>query len=253
MKSILVKGKIIPGLAALVIFLAAPAVAGPPFASDDPGTMPYLTGEVYLFANGGHASEGTSFNAAPGIEIDFSLLRKTFLHLVVPLAFDNPSHGPTAHGLGDIELGFAWQFMSQSHGRPDISFSPLFELPTGKEDRGLGSGEVQVFFPLWFERDTGPWAMYGGGGYWINPGTDNKNWWYTGVVVERQLTDRLFLGGEIFHQTPDVVGGSSSTGFNIGGGFTVAPPYQILFSAGRNMNHVGENLFSFYAALYRTF
>ncbi|MEJ2078865.1 MAG: hypothetical protein P8Z74_12760, partial [Acidobacteriota bacterium] len=77
--------------------------------------------------------------------------------------------------------------------------------------------------------------------------------WFTGLVVQRQITQRLYLGGELYHQTPDTKGGSPGTGFDVGGGLTLAGPYQVLFSAGRNIQDPVDNRFSFYAALYRTF
>jgi hypothetical protein len=46
-------------------------------------------------------------------------------------------------------------------------------------------------------------ATFGGGGYWINPGAGNKNHWFVGWVLERKITDKLTLGVELFHQTPD--------------------------------------------------
>ncbi len=235
------------------LLLPRSAAAGPPFATDDPAPLPYHTGEFYLFSSGSHATGGTTLDAAPGIETNFCFIRNTFLHVVIPLTLNNPSHKPSAYGIGDVELGFKWRFMAQTDSRPDIGLFPFLELPTGNSDRGLGAGEVQAFFPVWLEKDIGPWTSYGGGGYWINPGDGNKDWWFTGILLQRQLTDRLYLGGELYHQTADVVGGSSSTAFTIGGGFTMLAPYQILFSAGRNIQHADDNLFSFYAALYRTF
>jgi hypothetical protein len=34
---------------------------------------------------------------------------------------------------------------------------------------------------------------YGGGGYWINAGPGNKNYWFVGWVLHRQVTDSLAL------------------------------------------------------------
>lgn len=241
-------------LSALTIFALVPVVAfaGPPFETDDPFSLPYHTGEAYLFAAGSQAADGTGLDAAPGIEANFSFIRNTFFHLVAPLSLSRPNGGPSTCGLGDIELGFKWRFLEQADNRPAIGLFPLLELPTGDEDRGLGAGEIQVFLPLWIGKETGPWTTYGGGGYWINPGDENKNWWFTGIMIQRQITDRLYLGAEVFHETADFVGGTSSTGINAGGGFTIADPYQVLFSFGRNVQNVDANQFSFYAAIYRT-
>ena len=60
------------------------------------------------------------------------------------------------------------------------------------------------------------WTTYGGGGYWINPGASNKNYVFLGWLLQRQVTDALAIGGEVFHQTADVVGGHDTSGFNLG-------------------------------------
>jgi hypothetical protein len=228
-------------------------VAGPPFVTDDPGPLPLHTGEFYLFAAGSRAVDGTALDASPGIEANYSLFRNTFFHVVAPLALVRPTSGPTLLGPGDLELGFKWRFLAQDSARPDIGLFPLVSLPTGDKDRGLGSGETQLFVPIWLQKDFGRWTSYGGGGYNINPGTGNRNFWFTGILLQRQMSERLYLGGELFHQTPDTEGGTSGTGFNVGGGVTLSDPYQLLFSAGRNLRNSETNQFSFYLALYRTF
>jgi len=242
-----------PVLAVFLAALSATAYAGPPFVTDDPYPLPLHTGEFYLFAAGTHAADGDTLDAAPGVELNYSFFQNTFFHLVAPLGCTDPSEGPSAYGLGDVELGFKWRFIEQGPKLPDVGVFPFLEVPTGDESRGLGNGRPQVYLPLWLGKDWEPWTVYGGGGYWINPGTGNRNWWFTGAVVQRQLTDRLYLGGEIFHQSADTEDGSSSTGFNLGGGLTVTGPYQILLSAGRNIKNSAANRFSFYLALYRTF
>ncbi len=238
---------------AFLLGLAGTAGAGPPFVTDDPYPLPVHTGEAYLFAAGTHAAAGDVVDAGPGIEVNYSVFRNTFFHLVVPAALNDPSGAPAAYGLGDVELGFKWRFVEQSRLLPDIGVFPFLEVPTGDENRGLGNGRARGFFPLWLGKDFGPWNLYGGGGYWLNPGEGNRNWWFSGLVLQRQINDRLYLGAELYRQTADTEDGSSAAAFSIGGGINVTAPYQILFSAGRNLQHPDENRFSSYLAIYRTF
>ncbi len=233
--------------------MAATAHAGPPFETDDPEPLPYHHGEGYLFASGSRSADGTTLDAAPGMELNYSFLANTFAHLVVPLAYTDPDDGGAAYGVGDVELGFKWRFVEQSTWLPDVAVFPFVELPTGSRRRGLGAGEAQVYLPIWLQKDWGPWTMYGGGGYWIHPGDGNQNWWYSGVVVQRQFGERLSLGGEIFYETADTVAGRDSLGFDFGGAYTAGGPYQVLFSAGRNLENTAANELSFYVGLYRTF
>ena len=229
------------------------AHANPPFETDDPGVFPQGTGEAYLFSAGGFSADGSSLDAAPGVELNYSVLPDTFVHVVVSLAYNNPSLGGSAYGLGDIELGFKWRFLRQDRDGIDVATFPLVELPTGSAQRGLGSQKASFFLPLWLEKDWGPWTIYGGGGRWFLNDPGQRNSWFTGILVQRQITSGLYLGGEVFHQTPQAVDGSASTGFNLGGGCSLGGPWQVLFSAGRNITNVVDNRFSFYLALYRTF
>jgi hypothetical protein len=238
-----------------IVSLVAQVVAwaGPPFRTDDPIPTPYRHGEAYLFSAGQRSAGGTVLTAAPGVEFNYSLLPDTFLHSVVPLGYNGPKTGTPAYGPGDVELGFKWQFFHASRWLPDAGVFPLVEVPTGDRKRNLGNGAAQYFLPLWLQKDWGPWTLYGGGGYWINPGTGNKDWWFSGAVLQRQVTARLYLGAEIFHQTPDTADSRHSTGFDVGGGYDLGSGYQVLFSAGRNVQYVASNRFSYYVALYRAF
>jgi hypothetical protein len=47
-------------------------------------------------------------------------------------------------------------------------------------NRHFGSGRLGLFLPLWAEKDFGAWSLFGGGGYNINPGPDQRNFWLSG-------------------------------------------------------------------------
>ncbi len=207
---------------------------------------------MYLFSAGGRGADGTGLDAAPGGEVNYSFLSNTFAHLVVPLAYNDPKQGGAAYGLGDVELGFKWRFLSQKRNGIDMATFPLVELPTGSARRGLGSRKASYFVPLWLEKDWGPWTVYGGGGRWFMHDRGERNSWFTGTLVQRQISRALYLGGEVFHQTAQTIGGTSSTGFNVGGGYTLGGSWQVLFSGGRNLTELADNRFSYYLALYRT-
>lgn len=204
--------------------LASLARANPPFTTDDPGVFPVDTGEAYLFSAGTRAAGGLGLGAAPGMEVNFSLMSGTFFHVVLPMAYNDPAGGPSAYGPGDAELGFKWQFLDQADDGIDVATFPLAEVPMGGADRGLGSKRPSYFLPLWLERDWGPWTVYGGGGRWFMHDPGQRDWWYSGVLVQRQLDPDLYLGGEVFHETPRVLGGPSATGFNLGGATSWTAP-----------------------------
>jgi len=87
------------------------------------------------------------------------------------------------------------------------------------------------------------------GGYWFNPGVNNKNYWFFGWVIQRQVTKSWWVGLETFYQTKTKRDEHESFGFNIGGGVTLQKDWQIIYSFGRN---TGVGQFLYYVALYHT-
>lgn len=135
-----------------------------------------------------------------------------------------------------------------------VATFPAINIPTGDADNGLGAGHTRFFLPLWVQKSFGDGTTYGGGGYWRNPGLDNRDYWFFGWEVQRKLTERLILGAEVFHQTADEVGGSESTGFNVGSIFDVSGSHHLLFSAGRGIQQAATtNEFTYYLGYLLTF
>jgi hypothetical protein len=242
-------------LVALFCTTAMVARAGPPFRTDDPEPVDYQHWEVYGFSTGTHVAGDTN-GILPGVEVNYGALPDLQLHVIAPIAFDAAAGSGMKFGMGDTELGVKYRFIEEDQNgwRPQIGIFPLFEAPTGNEARGLGAGVGREFLPVWIQKGFGQWLTYGGGGYWNNPGAGNKNYWFTGWLVQRQVTEALALGAEIFHQTANVDRGHDSTGFNLGFIYDFSENYHLLFSAGRGVQDAPEtNLFSYYLAFQWTF
>jgi hypothetical protein len=241
--------------AGLAIGLAGAAQAGPPFLTDDPEPVDLGHWEVYGFSAGAHVQGDTS-GVLAGTEVNYGAARNLQLHIIVPVAYDNPRGGGTQVGVGDVELGAKYRFITpgEKDWFPQVGIFPLVELPTGNPDRGLGAGKARVYLPVWLQKDFGDWTTYGGGGYWINPGPGNKNYWFAGWLLQRKVTEKLALGAEVFHQTAMEQGGRDSAGFNFGGIYDFTAHYHLLFSAGRGLQDARDsNQFSYYLALQKTF
>ena len=58
-----------------------------------------------------------------------------------------------------------------------------------------------------------------------------------GGLLQRQVTKQLALGVELFHQTPDTIGGPATTAFNGGGIYDFNDNYHLLFSAGKGLQN----------------
>jgi hypothetical protein len=239
-------------LTSCFVFILTPvlAFAGPPFRTDDPEPVEYKHWEVYLASQGSFNQDERALTA-PHVEINYGVFPNVQLHLLAPLEYVKPDGRLSHYGYGDTELGVKFRFIQETDRCPQVGTFPIFLVPTGNEDRGLGSGEAQVFLPIWLQKSWGPWKTYGGGGYWINPGTGNKNYWLFGWEVQRDLSQYLTLGGEVFHQTPSEVGGESNTGFNVGAIINFSELNHLLLSAGTDFS--GPNDFFYYIGYQLTF
>jgi hypothetical protein len=216
----------------------------------DPEPVGYQHWEVDVASQISKDKNGSS-GTAPHLEVNYGLLPDLDLHTIVPLVYVNPNDGSKNYGFGDIELGLKYRFVQESDRFPMIGTFPLVEMPTGDHNRGLGSGHVRAFFPLWLQKSWEGWITYGGGGYWINPGSENKNYWFIGWVVQRDLTKKITIGTELFHTTPQANEEGSHIGFNLGGIFNFTEMHHLLFSTGRDIH--GSNRFSMFIAYQLTF
>jgi hypothetical protein len=241
------------GMATLGIisaFAPGTALAGPPFFTDDPEPAPYRHWEGYIASQYRRDRDGLAFTV-PQFEVNYGVYPNLMLHLIAPFLRVKPEGEPSRHGYGDTELGLKFRFIQESGLRPMVGTFPLVELPTGDKDKGLGNGKAQVFLPVWLQKSRGPWTSYGGGGYEINPGPGNKDFWVVGAQAQREIFQGWILGAEAFHKTADQEGGESSTGFNIGAMVNFSETHHLLLSTGRDLQ--GPNRFSSYIAYQITF
>jgi hypothetical protein len=128
---------------------------------------------------------------------------------------------------------------------------PLVDLPTWNSSKGLGEGHIKVFVPIWIQKSWGPWTTYSGGGWWYHAGEGNKNYWFTGWLLQRDLSKMLTFWAEIFNTTPVATGESDEIGSNAGGFINLSENYHILVSAGRDIK--GPNTLFAYLAFQWTF
>jgi hypothetical protein len=228
-----------------------PALAGPPFVTDDPEPVDYQHWEFYI-ASQDSKIKGDWSGTAPHFEVNYGAVPDLQLHLIVPLAYDSPPQGAAHYGIGDIELGAKYRFMQETNGLPQMGIFPLLEAPSDSSRDNLGNGHCQAFLPLWVQKSWGSWTAYGGGGYGINSFSGRQNWGFAGTVLQKQVLTNLLVGVEVYHQTvletdfPNV-----GTAFNVGAVFDFSEQHHLLFSAGRSIS--GPAQFQCYIAYQFTF
>ena len=226
--------------------LGTVAQAGPPYTTDDPEAPDPGKWELYWFVEGDRSSDGTA--GAVGFDINYGATEDLQFTVAVPVGFDH--NDTTRSAVADVEVAVKYRFLHQTEGSwvPDVAFYPSIGLPTGAQR--FGSGEVTAFISLWAQKDVGDWSMFGGGGYTVDPGDENKNAWVYGLALSRQVTSQLNLGGEIYHQTADEIGGKTATGVGFGVIYAFDDRWALMASVGPHLTHRRETGdYSFYVSL----
>lgn len=239
--------KTLPWLIGATLFVApATAWAGPPFLTND--ALPTETGhwEIYgPFIEG--EGKGADYEGSTGIELNYGAAPNLQITLGLPVTYAH-DNTDTKWGSGDVALSAKYRFFHDEETGVQIAASPAIAIPTAST--GSGESRLTGILPIWFQKDTGNFAVSGGGGYVINPGPGNRDYWTGGVAFSRQFTDKLVLGIEADRQGAETVGGNGSTRLGLGANYQLKAPFRLLASGGPKFGDGGGSAgFHFYVAL----
>jgi hypothetical protein len=150
-----------------VAMLAQPALAGPPYVSDDPEPTDYKHFEIYTFNNGTSTRDGTAGES--GIDFNYGAAPDLQLTATLPGGFDRPAGGGTGFGPSNVELAAKYRFLHQDSFGLDVSIFPRVFLPSGSNV--IGDNRASLLLPVWVQKDwRGGWSAFGGGGCTITEG-----------------------------------------------------------------------------------
>lgn len=232
-----------PALAALL--LPSAALAGPPFLTDDP--EPTETGHWEIYAPLLEAEgSGDAFEGSLGAEINYGAAPNVQVTLGLPVSYAHDAGG-WRWGAGDLKLSVKYRFYHDEDSGVQVAFFPGATLPTASN--GMGTGKVTGLLPVWAQKDFGRWSLFGGGGYAINPGAGNRDYWTGGVALARRFGDRLLIGVEIDRQGADAPGARASTSLGLGAIYDPPGPLRLLASAGPTCNDDGGSAFHLFLAV----
>jgi hypothetical protein len=235
---------------ALLLGTAAPAIAGPPYLSDDPEPTDYQHFEIYTFSNGTATRDGVSGEG--GIDFNYGGAPNVQLTATLPVGYNFPASGASAAGLGNIELAAKYRFLTQQSAGLDVSIFPRVFLPSASSS--VGEQHASFLFPVWMEKDWDQWSAFGGGGCAINQGGDSQNYCLMGGVIARQIAPELQVGLELFHQTPDTQGGEATTSVGAGFRYDLNEHFHLLGYLGRGIQNADEtDRYNWYASILFTF
>lgn len=236
-------------LALLAALLAVPALAGPPYVTDDPQPTDEGHYEIYLFATGAR-THGESANEG-GIDFNYGAAPDLQLTAVLPVAW-NSAGGMSYANLGGIELAAKYKFLHQDDVGFDVAFFPRVILPAGSGH--VGERHASLLLPFWAERSWGKWDTFGGGGCTIDNGGSSQNFCQFGVALTREIVTGFSVGAEIYHQTADVQGGKASTGLGFGATYDIDDNFHLMGSVGPGLQNAAQTgQVVWYSALQVTF
>lgn len=101
--------------ATVLAALARPAIAGPPFVSDDPEPPPYHQFEIYTLNNGTNKRDGT--DGETGVDFNYGAAPDLQLTATLPACFSQSAGGRTNFGLSNIELAAKYRFLAAGPSR----------------------------------------------------------------------------------------------------------------------------------------
>jgi len=220
------------------------ALAGPPFTTDDPEPPPPGGWEINMPVIVTRSAIGTELDA-PLLDLNYGL-PDVQLKFEIPLRIERTDSNHST-GLGDPLIGVKWRFFSDEKSRLEIGTYPQIQLPVGDSRRGLGEGHAAYLLPLLIQKNWEQWTAYAEVGHWWHTAAEGRNAWFAGATLERDLTQNLSIGTELFGNTPQERNGRPEVGFNVGGILKLNQHTNLLWSTGRDI--VGSTHFAAYLGL----
>ena len=222
--------------------------AGPPFFTDDPEPVRYKHWEYYI-SSINTLQFGVWSGTIPHIELNYGLVPNVQIHLLSPMNYNYyPSRGAN-FGYSDTEAGIKFRFVQETDNSPQIGVFPIVEIPTIKNSE-FSNGRTKIFLPVWAQKSWCKLTTYGGVGYWINQGNDNKNWIFSGWEIQYAISQVVTLGGEVYYHSADTKTSKSGTAFNLGGSINTSDKFHIIFSFGHSLTN--DPIFNSYLGLFWT-
>jgi hypothetical protein len=224
-------------------------VAGPPFVTDDPEPVEYTHWEFYI-SSVDLFEHNNSSGTLPHLEVNYGLITDVQVHLLLPINYLTEVHQKLKYGYANSEVGIKYRFIHEDDCMPQVGIFPIIEIPTIR-NKQFGGDKLQLYLPLWIQKTWHKFTTYGGGGYWFNPGIENKNWIYLGWLLQYRLNEKFSFGGEGFYHSAESDKDNDFIGVNLGGIINFSDNFHIICSAGHNVFSKG-NVYMIYGGLLWT-
>jgi len=193
----------------VMLFTAGPTFAAHPLITDDTGTQGEGKTQIEFDGEYDHDSEnGTTTNTLvfPTIPVlSYGMSDTVDFVLGVPferMEIKQTGGITTERGISDASLQLKWRF----YEKDGLSFAvkPGVTLPTGDEDKGLGSGKASYSAFFITTKDMAPWAFHFNAGYIRNEyklqtdeDANRKDIWHVSLASQVKVVKDLKIVANI--------------------------------------------------------
>lgn len=231
-----------------VIVAASVAVAGRPLVISDAGAVD--KGVFQLEAGGNYFADSSDTSGDGSLTLSYGLVSNLEVGIGIGCQWFHEHGDDTDECLTDLGLGAKWMFASQDRCLLDHALAVAVVIPTADEDKGLGSGEVDLAITWIGTRQiTEPWAANVNVGYtWTGDpdDEDRSDLLLYGVSTTYAITEKLEPVLEVFAETPTNADGEWKTSVFINGGlrWLVSDVLTLDTAVGTTLSGAGPNVFA---------
>jgi len=221
-------------LASALLLCSTQAFAAMPLQTDDTGTQGKGHSQIEIGFESARDKEtegGTSYKFTGGaIGTTFTYGLTSNIDLVAGLPWEwytekeNGLKVADESGYGDLALQIKWRFYEMPDSGFSLALKPGLTLPTGDDDKGLGTGKVSGDVTLIATREAMLATFHFNLGYRHNEykldelsETLRKNIWYVSMAGELNVTDKLTAVGDIGIETNSDKDSDTDPAYILGG------------------------------------
>lgn len=187
----------------LVCWMANDVIPCRPLKTEDSGTTP--RGKPALELNMEMPNrESNDIEHALCSVFNYGLNDRLDAGFEIPFVRINPVDGDSEKGLGDIVLRMKYRLIDESNSGPSLLVKPTFKIPTGDEDKGLGSGKSDAGILLVLSKSFGNFVTYLNTGYNMLDLPKDKFWndntVFLGLGFSQSVNAKFTLLGELTYE-----------------------------------------------------
>ena len=211
-----------PVVFSTILFCSTAAFAAHPLITDDAGTMG--TGKAQLEINGEYGREkedGVTATATEGAAaLSYGITETVDLVVGLPYQYSREkSEAATVseNGFSDTSFEVKWRFYE--HDDLSLALKPGLTLPTGDDEKGLGTGKATYSLFFIASQEMEPWGFHLNLGYIRNENTldEEKDIWHASLASTVAVTENLTAVANLgIERNPDKLVGTDPAFFLAG-------------------------------------